>query len=547
LVIPEGIESGDGRSFAKGALSRRELPIPLMWQIHTSDGHDGSVVVGRIDNLERIESGGMGNATGVFDTGPYGQEAERLVRNRMLRFVSADLDKFEAEETKPELAEDGSDPNEGKIGPEKMLITKGRVMGVTLVAKPAFQECVLNITDGPTAMDKPMPDGEYEQEMPLVASAATLCAAVPVNPPAQWFEEPNFSQATPITVDDSGHVYGHIASWDMDHIGMPFGTRVPNSRSNYAYFHTGVVRTDEGKDVNVGQLTLSGGHAPLSANAAMAIKHYDDTRSAVADVRAGEDAYGVWVSGALRPDVTPQQVRMFRASSPSGDWRQIKGALELVAVCQVNVPGFPVARAQVASGAVCTLVAAGAQGLAMMHSQTQDTMEERLARLEFAERERDMARVASIRERLAPSLAARKQAELARAEAARSKVAPLLAARKASEMASLAASAAAQRERINDALGVKAYVENFKNFPAEKRDALAKKGHALPDGSFPIENESDLKNAVRAVGRADESKQPKVRKHIVKRARGLGKTDAIPSEWSENSLTMLDLMISGIA
>jgi hypothetical protein len=95
------------------------------------------------------------------------------------------------------------------------------------------------------------------------------------------------------------------------------------------------------------------------------VQHYDDTRSAVADVNAGEDRHGIWVAGAVRPDATPEQIRALRASAPSGDWRVINGALELIAVCQVNAPGFPVPRAEclVASGAVTALVAAGAQDM----------------------------------------------------------------------------------------------------------------------------------------------------------------------------------------
>src|SRR4029078_4701263 len=135
------------------------------------------------------------------------------------------------------------------------------------------------------------------------------------------------------------------------------------SRSNYSYFTTGTLRTASGKDINVGQLTLAGAHAPLTADAGHAVAHYDNTASAVADVVVGEDKFGIWVAGALRPDIKPEQVRTLRASAPSGDWRRINRAPGLVSVCQVNVPGFPIARARVASGAVTALVAAGARSL----------------------------------------------------------------------------------------------------------------------------------------------------------------------------------------
>jgi hypothetical protein len=119
----------------------------------------------------------------------------------------------------------------------------------------------------------------------------------------------------------------------------------------------------------VGQLTLAGGHASLQADAQAAAKHYDDTASAIADVHAGEDDYGIYVAGSLRPEATEAQIRALRASAPSGDWRPINGNLELVAVCQVNVPGFPIARAMVASGKVMALVAAGAHYMAIMRSE----------------------------------------------------------------------------------------------------------------------------------------------------------------------------------
>lgn len=141
LLIPEGLESGDGRKFQTNAIDIRELPLPLLWQIQTGDGHNGSVVVGRIDKIERIE-GGLGNAEGVFDTGPYGREAERLVRGGFLRGVSADLDQFEAKEDAPaeNTEQDGED-----LSKKKITINHARVMAATIVAKPAFQECTIRI------------------------------------------------------------------------------------------------------------------------------------------------------------------------------------------------------------------------------------------------------------------------------------------------------------------------------------------------------------------------------------------------------------------
>ena len=66
-------------------------------------------------------------------------------------------------------------------------------------------------------------------------------------------------------------------------------------------------------------------------------------------------------------------------------------------------------------------------------------------------------------------------------------------------------------------------------FSDEQREAMAKEGTALPDGSYPIANESDLRNAIQAYGRAKDKEAAK--RHIMKRAKALGKEDLIPENW----------------
>ena len=68
-----------------------------------------------------------------------------------------------------------------------------------------------------------------------------------------------------------------------------------------------------------------------------------------------------------------------------------------------------------------------------------------------------------------------------------------------------------------------------KMFSEERRGELAKRGMALPDGSYPIESEEDLKNAIQAYGRAKD--KDKAKAHIMKRAKALGKDDLIPDNW----------------
>ena len=68
-----------------------------------------------------------------------------------------------------------------------------------------------------------------------------------------------------------------------------------------------------------------------------------------------------------------------------------------------------------------------------------------------------------------------------------------------------------------------------RDFTAADRKRLAGEGKALPDGSFPIANEEDLHNAIRAIGRA--SNPAAAKKHIKARAAAMGMTDALPDDW----------------
>jgi len=200
--------------------------------------------------------------------------------------------------------------------------------------------------------------GKGSQHSAIVSSAA------PMSPPSAWFSAPSLSAPTALTVTDDGRVFGHLATWNTCHIGMGHAGCItpPHSRAGYAYFRTGTVVTAENAEVPVGHITLDTRHASTSGlSAAGAQAHYENTGSVVADVAAGEDSFGIWIAGALRPGVSASQVRELRASPLSGDWRRVSGNLELVAALAVNVPGFPIPRPAglVAGGVVQSLVASG--------------------------------------------------------------------------------------------------------------------------------------------------------------------------------------------
>jgi hypothetical protein len=75
--------------------------------------------------------------------------------------------------------------------------------------------------------------------------------------------------------------------------------------------------------------------------------------------------------------------------------------------------------------------------------------------------------------------------------------------------------------------------EAKREFSQAKRDKLAKTPKAMNDGSYPIENITDLKNAITAYGRADEDKRPALRAHIVRNAKRLNAINMLPKNWSE--------------
>lgn len=68
-------------------------------------------------------------------------------------------------------------------------------------------------------------------------------------------------------------------------------------------------------------------------------------------------------------------------------------------------------------------------------------------------------------------------------------------------------------------------------FTAKQREDLSEKKEAMPDGSFPIRNRSDLKNAIASYGRAKDKEKAKA--WIKKRAKELNAEDLLPESWDE--------------
>jgi hypothetical protein len=141
LVGFEGRPTGDGRFIDPGAIEAASLPMPLRWTPTDLGGHQGAVIVGRIDRLVRLANGAI-IAFGVIDLGSDdGREVVRLIRGRFLSGVSMDLDS-----TASELATLSTDPVTGKKT-QASVVSTGRLRAATLLAIPAFDEARIVLDD----------------------------------------------------------------------------------------------------------------------------------------------------------------------------------------------------------------------------------------------------------------------------------------------------------------------------------------------------------------------------------------------------------------
>lgn len=338
-----GALTDDGRMLAADCqLSFRSFPLALGWQPRDVAGHEEAVTVGVIENAQL--DGTLVTATGYFLNTPEADQAVGQITHGVTR-PSVDLGSVTAVLT-------DADGNHVDVGAEDILfnpdaelvetVTEAKVLGATLVRIAAFDRP----TDIQLTGTAERSDQEVEPVVAALLAAGERHFSDEFRPRALLFENPQLTQFTrPAYDEQTGRVFGHIAGWDVVHIGFAGGPRkvtAPKSKSGYAYFHTARVTTDQGNQLDVGKLTVSCGHAGLRMRPSDAAAHYDNTGTCWAYVRAGEDDHGIWFSGVLHPNATDDQIRDGLASHLSGDWRPVKpGQLELVAALSVNTPGFP--------------------------------------------------------------------------------------------------------------------------------------------------------------------------------------------------------------
>lgn len=381
VLVVEGAPTGDGRQFATGSLTwpalgeTSSLEIPLGWMYERAHGGmstDKVALVGRIDSITRV--GNKLHGTGLIDLDSHwGREAARLMGTRddpgFLAGVSIDADDPDdprglnveyvfpdscALEEAPDDDDELLPPDElaadGELAcmiPEMEIYHSGRIRAATLVDIPAYVEARLYL-------DQPVPEGTAVEAdalaMPLVASSFTM--EIPDLPPAEWFDEPRDEpEIGAITVTDEGRFFGYLAPKNVAHRGIrDKRVTVPMGNVDYGVWMNRVTIADDGRGgftrIATGPITMDCGHASASSRVVGAARreHYDNSCSIVATVRVGENNRGVWIAGAVLPDVTPEQIRRMMACQLSGDWgphREKPGKRELAGALLVPVPGFP--------------------------------------------------------------------------------------------------------------------------------------------------------------------------------------------------------------
>lgn len=365
-----------------GGFGHRALPLPYQANLDTTAfGHDGAENVGRIDTLSAAD--GRVPASGYLTVSESGEGREYVLAVALgnVPGVSVDaaiLDYAEIYET----------DDVGMIVDMVCLARRWEIMGVTGTPFPAFADARVTVEGVDTeqafeegeAMDDmdEMPEDEVVEE-PVAASAngkitttlnfdfteAVEQARVVVasaeaeartkRPPSSWFENPNLTRPTPLTIEADGRVYGHLAPWDSPsskacHVGFSdrcvCAPRSPDGE--YPFMASGEVICADGGKVQVATIAYLGGHvADDGTQSWTSIKAaYDDPGNSGLQVALGEDKHGIWMAGRVAPIRTAAEVEIMRACGVSGHWRnRLQGdrarGPRLIGACCVISEGFP--------------------------------------------------------------------------------------------------------------------------------------------------------------------------------------------------------------
>ncbi|MFJ6014469.1 phage minor head protein [Streptomyces sp. NPDC092952] len=187
-------------------------------------------------------------------------------------------------------------------------------------------------------------DDETESMWDLVASAWTAMADLPPMP-AAWFREPTAAELPPgsggVHYAD-GRIYGWVAQAGEPHAGFPGRKLTIESlgRLDLTHFLRARFQLDDGSTVRAGAFTMNAPHARDGAECSDVTCQFDDTRTVAGIVTVGQNAGGLWFSGAAGPWLSDWDRAVFQGCQPSYHMKQGSGGRwQLRAVLSVPVPG----------------------------------------------------------------------------------------------------------------------------------------------------------------------------------------------------------------
>lgn len=196
----------------------------------------------------------------------------------------------------------------------------------------------------------------FTVEFPVTAGAG-YTITLPELPPRAWFDEPACEPSYQLVCTEEGQVYGYLAPANVPHRAPIFRGKnhtVRMDNVDYSkWLKTKGALTDEGW-IAAGPMTMGCGHAATTGYGTLndRIDHYENTCSIVGKLAIGHNKHGVWVAGALEPDITPGQLSRLFVSRLSGDWQphqERRGWKEMIAALVVPNPGYTASSIDVAS------------------------------------------------------------------------------------------------------------------------------------------------------------------------------------------------------
>jgi hypothetical protein len=539
LIAPYGKPTGDKRRFKDGSLSVGTLPIGVKWQRADNQGHSESITVGRID---KARFGDGPDGPGVYGSGIFFdpdpaktprwtedcEEAYQLTKNKVIG-PSVDLDSMEYHE----FVDEGEQYS-AEVRPE-IEVDSGRIRAVTLVQIPAFVEArpfalgeqdaleyAAELDDVATLTASGVPDvveygvAEDHEWDPLewLGSGAYLFrgAALYQDGERTLFPVADLVdgrlQLVPAAVADAISVLAFKSS----QVNLPEG--VKDTMRERLTEMASICELPAPPWLEQSALTASGGFRDWKPDAAMFADPKLDKPTPIR-IENGR-IYGhladwrschIGFSHCVRAPRSRRNYAHFHVGEiDTTDGPLAVGKVSIGGGHASTAPGMTLQAAVEHydnATTACAVVRAGEDRHGIWISGVAiPGREDQFASLPLYPLSGDWRPVGGSPELVAALAVNTPGFGIPRVTEERGRVTALVAA---------------------------GMLDEYRAISTEARKAAADKGHANPDGSYPIETVADLQNAIQAYGRAKN--KPATRRLIMRRAKQLNREDLIPESW----------------